>query len=84
GKCFECGKKGHWIANCRDKRCSGCKGLGNAADVCPTPEEEAVDSLGRIGEGEPASQVGDEVCICDSGASTHMTLSADFMINYRD
>ena len=35
-------------------------------------------------EGEPAWQVGDEAWICDSGASTHMTPSADCMINSRE
>ena len=49
-------------------------------------EEEGAhgDVLGRIGEGELAWQVGDEVWLCDSGASTHMTPSADCMINYRE
>ena len=36
-----------------------------------------------MGEGESAWQVGDEAWICDSGASTHMTPSADCMSNYR-
>ena len=44
---------------------------------------ECSDVLGRIGEGESASQVGDEAWLCDSGASTYMTPSADYMINYR-
>ena len=39
---------------------------------------------GRTGEGESAWQVGDEAWLCDSGASTHMTPSADGMINYRE
>ena len=42
------------------------------------------DIFGRMGEGELAWQVGDEVWLCDSGASTHMTPSADCMINYRE
>ena len=41
------------------------------------------DVLGKKGEGESASQVGDEAWLCDSGASTHMAPSADGMINYR-
>ena len=35
--------------------------------------------MGRV---ESAWQVGDEAWICDSGASTYMTPSADYMINY--
>ena len=45
---------------------------------------ECGDGLGRMGEGELAWNVGDEVWIGDSGASTHMTHSADFIINYRE
>ena len=36
-----------------------------------------------MGEGESAWQVRDEAWLCDSGAPTHMTPSADCMINYR-
>ena len=39
---------------------------------------------GKRGEGESPWQVGDEACLCDSVASTHMTPSADGMINYRE
>ena len=41
------------------------------------------DVLVRMGEGEPAWEVGDQAWLCDSGASTHMTHSAECMINYR-
>ena len=37
---------------------------------------------GKKGEGESAWQIGDKAWLCDSGASTHMTPSADGMINY--
>ena len=46
--------------------------------------EEAGKNGEGSGEGEPAWQVGDEAWIYDSGASTHMTPSADRMINYRE
>ena len=39
---------------------------------------------GKKGKGESAWQVGDEAWLCDSGASTHMTPSADGMINYKE
>ena len=45
---------------------------------------ECSDVLGKMGEGESAWQVGDEAWLCDSGASTHMTPSADCIINYRE
>ena len=40
--------------------------------------------LGKKGKGGSAWQVGDEARLCDSGASTHMTPSADGMINYTE
>ena len=128
-RCYRCGKKGHWRADCTEelcnrcqgrtanvcpasaeKRCSRCNGRGHAADICPSPKDEAVLAmsndddddgtvqasafkaeetgecsyvLGRMGEGESAWQV-DDAWLCDSGASTHMTPSADCMINYRE
>ena len=39
---------------------------------------------GRKGEGESARQVEDDAWLCDSGPSTHMTLSADGMTNCRE
>ena len=44
---------------------------------------ECSDVLVRMGEGEPAWQVGDQAWLCDSGSSTHMTPSAECMTNYR-
>ena len=44
---------------------------------------ECSDVLVRMGEGEPAWEVGDQAWLCDSGVSTHMTHSAECMINYR-
>ena len=45
---------------------------------------ECSNVSGRKGEGESAWQVGDEAWFWDSGAATHMTHSADGMINYRE
>ena len=42
-----------------------------------------VEETGECGTGS-TWQVGDEAWICDSGASTHMTPSADCMLNYRE
>ena len=39
---------------------------------------------GKKGEEKSARQVGDEAWLCNSGSSTHMTPSADGMINYRE
>ena len=130
-RCYRCGKKDHWKADCTaklcsrcqgrahtadacpvsaEKRCNRCNGRGHAADVCPSSKEEAVlavsnndcddgtvqasvinaeeagecsDVLRRMREGESAWRV-DEAWLCDSGASTHMTPSADCMINHRE
>ena len=45
---------------------------------------ECSNYSGRKGGGESAWQVGDYAWLCDSGASTHVTPSADGMINYRE
>ena len=45
---------------------------------------ECSNISGRKGEGESAWKVWDEAWLCDSGASTHMTPSADGMINHRE
>ena len=42
------------------------------------------DGFVRMGDEELAWQVGDEVSICDTGASNHMTSSTDYTINYRE
>ena len=42
------------------------------------------DDFSRIGDGELVWQVGDEDQLCDSGASTHMTPSADHMTSYKE
>ncbi|CAM9922406.1 unnamed protein product, partial [Laminaria digitata] len=48
-------------------------------------ETSECGDVGReMGEGESDWQVRDEAWICDSGASTHMTPSADYMTNYRE
>ena len=46
--------------------------------------EEAGKCSDGWGEGESTWQARDEAWICDSGAPTHMTPSADSMINYRN
>ena len=44
----------------------------------------ATDDEGDGSAQASAFKVGDEAWICDSGASTHMTPSADCMLNYRE
>ena len=50
----------------------------------PKGQASAVMFWGRMGEGETAWQVGDEAWLCDSGASAHMTPSADGMVKNRE
>ena len=42
------------------------------------------EETGKCSDGESAWQMGDEAWICDSGASAHMTPSAECMTNYRE
>ena len=43
-RCSKCGKTGHRIVNCTEKRCSRWNGRGNAVGVCPTSKKEAVQA----------------------------------------
>ena len=57
---------------------------GSAFKAGEPGERSKVSDRKKRGEGGSAWQVGDEAWLCDSGASTHMTPSADGMINYRE
>ena len=40
-------KKGHWVAYCTVKRCSGCNGRECAADLRPIMKEKAVMAMAK-------------------------------------
>ena len=50
----------------------------------PERQASAVNVSGKKGEVVSSWQVEDKAWLCDSGASTHMTPSADGIINYRE
>ena len=39
-RCYRCGTKGHWRADCTEELCSRCQGRGHTADVCPASAEK--------------------------------------------
>ena len=92
-RCSRCTGRGHAADVCPSSKGEAVPEVSNddgddgAVLASAFKAEETVeysDVLGIIGEGESAWPVGDEAWLCDSGASTHMTPSADGMINYRE
>ena len=39
-RCYRCGKKGHWRADCTEELCSRCQGREHAVKVCPASAEK--------------------------------------------
>ena len=92
-RCSRCNGRGHAADMCPSSKEEGVLAVSNddgddgtvqASAFKAEEAGECSDVLGRTGEGESAWQVGDEAWLCDSGGSTHMTPSADCMINYRE
>ena len=91
--CSRCHGRGHAADVCPTSKEEAVLAASDDDDDYDTVEasvskaretSERSDVLGNKGEGESAWQVKDEAWLCDSGASTHMTPSADGMVNYRE
>ena len=90
--CSRCHGRGHAAGVCPTSKKEAVLTASDDDDGYDTVEASAFKAgeigecgnvSGRKGEGESAWQVGDEAWFCDSRTSTHMTPSADGMINYR-
>ena len=84
--CSRCHGRGHAADVCPTSKEEAVLAASDDDDEYDTVEASAFKAIetvecsnvsGRKGEGESAWQVGDEAWLCDSGASTHMTPSAD-------
>ena len=89
--CSRCHGRGRAADVCLTSKEEAVLATSDDDDVSDTAEASAFKARetgkcsnvsGKKGEGESAWQVGDEAWLCESGASTHMTPSADGMINY--
>ncbi|XP_065321265.1 CCHC-type zinc finger nucleic acid binding protein-like [Gordionus sp. m RMFG-2023] len=48
--CYNCGKPGHMLRDCRDAKCFGCGKLGHIAPYCPGKQERLrCAGCGRFG-----------------------------------
>ena len=88
-RCYRCGKKGHWRADCTEL-CSRCQGRGHTADVWPVSAEKRCNRCKGLLIYAPRRRR--KLCLrcrttivmmVRSRASIHMTPSAMCMISYR-
>uniref|UniRef100_A0AAV1T0V2 CCHC-type domain-containing protein n=1 Tax=Peronospora matthiolae TaxID=2874970 RepID=A0AAV1T0V2_9STRA len=80
GACHNCGKQGHWIAEC-PSRIQEDAGRQRFQRANIAQEEELGDYLFSVGIGKTKSSY---MWLVDSGATQHMTSSKEFMRNYKD
>ncbi|GMF38709.1 unnamed protein product [Phytophthora fragariaefolia] len=75
GKCFNCGKYGHFKNECKSKRVGGASGHAATSDQCGNEDAESrcVFQVNSTPESAEA------VWIIDSGAPSHMTGSPDLL-----
>ena len=80
GACHQCGKIGHWIAECPSRGQDGAeKHRFQRANVAQ--ENDSGDYLFSIGGTDTIKS--NNVWLVDSGATQHMTCSKTFMRNYK-
>uniref|UniRef100_A0AAV1T8D3 Uncharacterized protein n=1 Tax=Peronospora matthiolae TaxID=2874970 RepID=A0AAV1T8D3_9STRA len=80
GACHNCGKQGHWIAECPSRiQEDADRHRYQRANIAQEPE--LGDYLFSVGGGKTKSSY---MWLVDSGATQHMTSSKEFMRNYKD
>uniref|UniRef100_A0AAV1V6I0 CCHC-type domain-containing protein n=1 Tax=Peronospora matthiolae TaxID=2874970 RepID=A0AAV1V6I0_9STRA len=80
GACHNCGKQGHWIAECPSRiQEDADRHRYQRANIAQEPE--LGDYLFSVGGGKTKSSY---MWLVDSGATQHMTSSKKFMRNYKD
>ena len=80
GACHNCGKQGHWIAECPSRiQRDAERHKVQRANIAQEPD--LGDYLFSVGGGKSKSS---NTWLVDSGATQHMTSSKEFMRNYKD
>lgn len=81
GACHNCGKMGHWIAECPARGQDNTERYrSHRANVAQNDDDG--DYLFSVGWSKSADNA-EEVWLVDSGATQHMTCSKKFMTNYK-
>uniref|UniRef100_H3H9D2 CCHC-type domain-containing protein n=1 Tax=Phytophthora ramorum TaxID=164328 RepID=H3H9D2_PHYRM len=82
GACHNCGKQGHWIAECPSRVQNDAERYRSQRANVAQDEEDPGDYLFSVGRTSSAAKPSD-MWLVDSGATQHMTSSNKYMRNYK-
>uniref|UniRef100_H3H9J2 CCHC-type domain-containing protein n=1 Tax=Phytophthora ramorum TaxID=164328 RepID=H3H9J2_PHYRM len=82
GACHNCGKQGHWIAECPSRIQNDAERYRSQRANVAQDEEDPGDYLFSVGRTSSAAKPSD-MWLVDSGATQHMTSSKTYMRNYK-
>uniref|UniRef100_H3H7L8 CCHC-type domain-containing protein n=1 Tax=Phytophthora ramorum TaxID=164328 RepID=H3H7L8_PHYRM len=82
GACHNCGKQGHWIAECPSRVHNDAERYRSQRANVAQDEEDPGDYLFSVGRTSSAAKPSD-MWLVDSGATQHMTSSSKYMRNYK-
>uniref|UniRef100_H3H9M9 CCHC-type domain-containing protein n=1 Tax=Phytophthora ramorum TaxID=164328 RepID=H3H9M9_PHYRM len=82
GACHNCGKQGHWIAECPSRVQNDAERYRSQRANVAQDEEDPGDYLFSVGRTSSTAKPSD-MWLVDSGATQHMTSSNKYMRNYK-
>ncbi|KAG3230570.1 hypothetical protein PI124_g24332 [Phytophthora idaei] len=82
GACHNCGKQGHWIAECPSRVQNDAERHRSQRANVAQDEEDPGDYLFSVGRTSSTAKSSD-MWLVDSGATQHMTSSKKYMRNYK-
>uniref|UniRef100_H3H4T3 CCHC-type domain-containing protein n=1 Tax=Phytophthora ramorum TaxID=164328 RepID=H3H4T3_PHYRM len=82
GACHNCGKQGHWIAECPSRAQNDAERYRSQRANVAQDEEDPGDYLFSVGRTSSTAKPSD-MWLVDSGATQHMTSSNKYMRNYK-
>uniref|UniRef100_H3H9Q4 Integrase catalytic domain-containing protein n=1 Tax=Phytophthora ramorum TaxID=164328 RepID=H3H9Q4_PHYRM len=82
GACHNCGKQGHWIAECSSRVQNDAERYRSQRANVAQDEEDPGDYLFSVGRTSSTAKPSD-MWLVDSGATQHMTSSKTYMRNYK-